>query len=102
MTEIFITDQFVSSIPSTEHSFCLKTTGEDSSPPNHAVVFFFKATIDFTKHKFWTASSKPEWSGHQKHSRSRDIPEKTKQSVYEVITPQTFLSHLIFSNCPQE
>lgn len=62
---------------------------------------FFKATIDFTKHKFWTASSKPEWSGHQKHSRSKDIPKKTKYSVYEVIhTPDIPSLHGIFQLSP--
>lgn len=39
--------------------------------------------MDFTRHKFWTASSKPEWSDHQKHSRSTDIPKKSKYFTCE-------------------
>lgn len=91
----------VSSIPSTKHGFHLKTKqNKDSSPPNREVIFL-KHSLIFTKHKFWTANSKPEWSGHQKHSRSRDIPKKTKYSVYEVTcTPDIPSPHGIFQLPP--
>lgn len=78
LTEISTTDQFSLSALFLQPSTVSAENNKWKQLAPKPLSYFFQALIDFTKHKFWTASSKPEWSGHQKHSRSRDTPKKNK------------------------